>query len=261
MFRFQALTQKLDIVLIWLGFLGLLAAAFSWVAKQLKHYNLGWADAIIAGTLVASLIILVTIISLIGWRYFRPLTPRDLAQPNDFQKLSVIANECRDDVLALRKGVQANAVLPRLISAYDEVSSTLNHLKRELNNWESITHASKPTAGPDSEYIEWLREKANNTSYLREIEVSISTLLGVSISLTDHPRYSKDPFTVVPDDRFLPEGEPRQSYRRAYDQLRSAVSTLDNVENSLRLKIAEAERDLRKLGIEKNLIRHPEANS
>jgi len=50
-----------------------MTGVFSWIAKQMDAYRLGWAEAFFIGLLAAGFVTLIVSVGLIGWRFFNPI--------------------------------------------------------------------------------------------------------------------------------------------------------------------------------------------
>ncbi|GAA5054290.1 hypothetical protein GCM10023208_16970 [Erythrobacter westpacificensis] len=73
--RFSKVDKAVDRFGYWIGAYTIMTGVFSWIAKQMDAYALGWPEAFFIGLFSAGFVVLIVSAGLIGWRFFNPLSP------------------------------------------------------------------------------------------------------------------------------------------------------------------------------------------
>lgn len=71
--RFSKIDRNVDRFGYWVGAITIMTGVFSWIAKQMDAYHLGWPEAFFIGLLAAGFLVLIVSVGLIGWRFFSPI--------------------------------------------------------------------------------------------------------------------------------------------------------------------------------------------
>lgn len=158
---FKKTEGLLERVLIWVSAYGVLAAGFSWIARNLTVFGeIGWAEAVVGGFLLASLAIFVLSVGLVAWRTFH------------FPKPTPTIDEQTESSLAVSTPTQ-NAFLAKRLN---DLFTRMNELTHQFEGATKNLVESKLEALHDLECIK--------RSYIH-IDDLVRQLLDINIGSVD----------------------------------------------------------------------------